>query len=94
MSASTDFRTKQPSVIEFLTLEGCVPIEIHRRMKAVYGDGCTDVNNVCKWVRRAKSCCAVEMSVSVEHRSGRPIYVTRDENQCGVDAMMQEKSPN
>jgi len=67
-----------------------VPIKIHRRMKAVYGDGCMDVKNVRKWVRRAKSCCAGEMSVVDEHGSGRPISVTRDENQCRVDAMIQE----
>jgi len=75
---------------EFLTLEGCAPIEIHRRMKAVYGDGCMDVKNVPKWVRRAKSCCASEMSVLDEHRPGRPISVTRDKNQCRADAMIQE----
>jgi len=62
-------------------------------MKAVYGDGCTDVKKVCKWLRHAKSCCAGEMSVSDEHRSGRPISVTRDENQCRVDAMIQENHP-
>ena len=59
-------------------------------MKAVYGGGCMDVKNVRKWVRRAKSCCAGEMSVLDEHRPGRPISVTRDENQCRVDAMIQE----
>ena len=59
-------------------------------MKAVYGDDCVDVKNVCKWVRCAKSCCAGEMSVLDEHRSGRPISVTRHENQCRVDAMIQE----
>jgi len=74
-------------VIEFLTLEGCAPIKIHRRMKEVYGDGCMDVKNVCKWVRQLKSCYAGEMSVLDEHRAGRPISVTRDENQCRVDAM-------
>jgi len=90
MSASTDFCIKQLSVIEFLTLEGCAPVEIHRRMKAVYGDDCMDVKNVCKWVRHAKSCYAGEISVLDEHRSGRPISVTHDENQCRVDAMIQE----
>ena len=77
-------------MIEFLTLEGCAPIEIHRRMKAVYGDGCIDVKNVRKWVRHAKSCRAGEMSVLDEHRPGRNISVTRDENKCRVDAMIQE----
>jgi hypothetical protein len=59
-------------------------------MKAVYGDDCMDVKNVCKWVWHAKSCYAGEMSVLDKHRSGRPISVTRDENQCRVDAMIQE----
>ena len=49
-----------------------------------------DVKNVRKWVRRAKSCCASETSVLDEHRPGRPISVTRDENKCRVDAMIQE----
>jgi hypothetical protein len=48
MSASTDFRIKQQPVIEFLTQEGCAPIEIQRCTKAVYGDGCMDVKNVRK----------------------------------------------
>ena len=76
--------------MEFLTLEGCGPVEIHRRMKAIYGDGCVDVKNVRKWVRRTKSCCAGKVSVLDEHISGRPISVTRDENHCRVDAMIQE----
>ena len=86
MSASTDFRIKQRSV----TLEGCAPIEIHRHMKTVYGDGCMDVKNVRKWVRRARSRCAGKMSVLDEYRPGRPISVTRDESQCRVGAMIQE----
>ena len=47
-----------------------MPIKIHRHMKTVYGDGCMDVKNVRKMVRRAKSCCAGEMGVLDEHRSG------------------------
>jgi len=77
-------------MIEFLTLEDCAPLETHRRMKAVFGDGCMDVKNVRKWVRHAKSCCTGEMSVLDEHRPVRPISVTRDENQCRVDAMIKE----
>jgi len=74
---------------EFLTLEGCAPIEIHRRVKAFYGDGCVDVKNVRKWFRRTKSSFAGEMIVLDEHRPGRPISVTRDENQCRVDVTIQ-----
>ena len=58
-------------------------------MKAVYGDDGMDVKNVRKWVRRAKNCCAGEMSVLDEHRSGRPVSVPRDKNQYTVDATIQ-----
>ena len=88
MSTKSELRIKQRSVIEFLTLEGCAPIEIYRRMKAIYGDGCMDVKNVRKWVRCAKSCSRGKMSVFDEHRSGRPITVTNEENQRRVDAMI------
>ena len=42
---------KQCTVIEFLTAEKAPPIEIHRRMQAVYGDRCVDVSTVRRWVR-------------------------------------------
>ena len=77
-------------MIEVLALEGCAPVEIHRHMKPVYGDGCVDVKNVRKCVRRAKSCSAGEISVLDKHRPGRLVSVTREENQCRVDAMIQE----
>jgi hypothetical protein len=66
------------------------PIEIHRRTKAVYGNGCMDVKNDRKWVRHAKSCYAGEMRVLDEHRPGQPISVTCVKNQRRVDAMIQE----
>jgi len=59
-------------------------------MKAVYGDGCMDAKNICKLAQCVKSCCAGEMSALDEHRSGRLISVTCEENQCRVDAMIQE----
>ena len=40
------FGSKQRAVIEFLTAEKVPPIEIHRRMQAVYGDQCVDVSTV------------------------------------------------
>ncbi|GFT29523.1 hypothetical protein TNCV_2020841 [Trichonephila clavipes] len=46
MTTPIDGHIKQRSVIQRLTQEGCSPIEIHRRMKVVYGDGCVDVRNV------------------------------------------------
>jgi len=46
----SDVRFKQRAVIEFLTAEKVPPIEIHRRMQAVYGDQCVDVTAVRRWV--------------------------------------------
>jgi hypothetical protein len=54
MEEFSDVRFKQRVVIEFLTAEKVPPIEIHRRMQAVYGDQCVDVGTVRRWVRRFK----------------------------------------
>jgi hypothetical protein len=40
MEEFSDARFKQRAVIELLTKEKVPPIEIHRRMQAVYGDHC------------------------------------------------------
>jgi hypothetical protein len=40
------------SIIRFLTSEGVKPIEIHRRMKAKYGDACLSQQQVYKWSRK------------------------------------------
>jgi transposase len=47
----SDVRFKQSAVIEFLTAEKVLPIEIQRRMQAFYGDRCVDVSTVRRWVR-------------------------------------------
>jgi hypothetical protein len=52
MEEFSDVRLKQRAVIE-LTAEEVPPIEIHRRMQAVYGDQCV-VSSVRRWVRRFK----------------------------------------
>ena len=54
MEEFSDVRFKQRAVVEFLTAEKFPPIEIHRRMQAVYGDECIDVSTVKSWVRRFK----------------------------------------
>ena len=54
MEEFSDVRFKQRAVIEFLTTEKVHPIEIHRRMQAVYGDQYVDVSTVRLWVRRFK----------------------------------------
>ena len=54
MEEFSHVRFKQRAVIEFLAAEKVPPIEIHRRMQAVYGDQCVDVSAVRRWVRRFK----------------------------------------
>jgi len=56
MEEFSDVRFKQRAAIEFLTAEKVPPIEIHRRMQAVYGDQCVDVSTVLgKAVEEVKS---------------------------------------
>jgi len=47
------------------------PIEIHRRMQAVYGDQCADVSTVRRWVRRFKDGERGQANLSDKTRSGR-----------------------
>jgi hypothetical protein len=54
MEEFSDVPFKQRDVIEILTAEKVPPIEIHRRMQAVYGDQCVDVSTVRRWVGRFK----------------------------------------
>jgi hypothetical protein len=61
MGGSNDIRFKQRAVIEFFTAEDVSPIEIHRRMQAVYGDQCVDVGTVRRW---AKICKKIRMRKS------------------------------
>ena len=53
MASAMDICLKQRVVIEFLTAEGCSPIEIHTRMKAVYDESCSGVSTVRRWARRS-----------------------------------------
>jgi hypothetical protein len=55
MEEFSDVQFKQRSVTEFVTAEKVPPIEIHRKMQAVYGDQCVDVSIVRCWVRLFKN---------------------------------------
>ena len=46
MEELSNVRFKQRAVIEFLIAKKVPPIEIHRRMQAVYGDQSVDVSTV------------------------------------------------
>ena len=54
MEEFSDVWFKQHAVIEFLTAGKVPPIEVHRRMQAIYGDQCVDVSAVRHWVRQFK----------------------------------------
>ena len=54
MEEFSDVRYKQRAVIEFLNAKKVPPIEIHRRIQAVYGDQCVGVSTVRRCVRRFK----------------------------------------
>jgi len=73
MEEFSDVRFKQRAVIEFLTAEKVPPIEIHRRMQAVYGDQCVDVSTVRCWVRRFKDGELGQADLSDKTQSGRPV---------------------
>jgi len=51
MEEFSDGRFKQRVVIELLTVEKVLPVEINGRMQAVCGDQCVDVSTVRRWVR-------------------------------------------
>jgi hypothetical protein len=55
-SSAMSTRVKQCAVIEFLTAEKVTPTEIHRRLKAVYGDDAVDRSTVNRWVIKFRGC--------------------------------------
>ena len=55
MEELSDIQFKQRAVIEFLTAEKVPPIEIHRRMQAIYSDQCVDVGTVRFFFFKGKS---------------------------------------
>jgi len=85
MEEFSDVRFKQRAVIEFLTADKVPPIEIHRRMQAVYGDHCVDVSTVRRWVRRFKDGELGQADLSDKTRSGRPVTVSDQVHQDGVE---------
>ena len=69
----SNVRFKQSAVVELLTAGKVPPIEIHRRMQAVYGGRCVDVSTVRRWVRRFKAGELGQADLSDKTRTGRPV---------------------
>jgi histone-lysine N-methyltransferase SETMAR len=74
------------AVIKFLMLEKITPIEIHRRITAVYGD-VLSVVAVRKWVRRFKD---GDLSLEDHARPGQAHVVVKPENVAAVDVLIQK----
>ena len=72
MEAGKDIRFKQRAVIEFLTTEGAAPIDIYRRMVAVYGDQTVDVSTVRRWARTCREGEPGSSDLGDKPRTGRP----------------------
>ena len=47
-------KLNQCAVIQFLSFERCQAVDIHRRMKAAYGDKCLSKTRVMEWARMFK----------------------------------------
>jgi len=88
MEEVSDVRFKQRAVIEFLTSEKVPPIEIHRRMQAVFGDQCVDVSTVRRWVRRFKDGESGQADLSDQTRSGRPVTASDQFHQDRVEELI------
>ena len=89
MASANDLLVKQRSVTEFLTAEGCSAVNIHQRMKSVYGDSCISDGVVRKWVRFFKGEDPEETIVRDRKRPGRPVSATDTTRQQQVDDMIR-----
>ncbi|GFS10872.1 histone-lysine n-methyltransferase setmar-like protein [Elysia marginata] len=90
MASSIILRLKQRAVIDLLTAEGCSPIEIYSRMKAVYGEMCLDVSTVRQWTRRSREENPSESAVHDQARTGRPLSASDSKHQSRVDQLIRE----
>ena len=88
----SDVRFKQLAVIEFLTVEKVCPIEIHRRMQAIYGDHCVDVSAVRHWVRRFRDEELGQANLSDKTQSGRPVTASDQLHQDHVEEHPRKSS--
>jgi len=88
MEEFSDVQFKQRAIIEFLTMEKVPPIEIQRRMQAIYGDQCVDVSIVRCWVRRFKDGELEQADLSDKTRSGRPVTASDQLNQDRIEELI------
>jgi len=89
MEVFSDVQFKQRAVIEFFTAEKFLPIEIHRRTQAVYGDQCADVSTIRRWVRRFKDGELGQADLSDKTLSGIPLTASDQLHQDLVEEMIR-----
>jgi len=87
--SSVSSRIKQRAVIEFLTHENEAPVEIHRRLLAVYDEQTVDISTVRRWVRKSKA-SGGKLDVTYQPRSGRPTTSTNEQNKQKVNELIRE----
>jgi len=88
MEEFSDVRFKQRAVIEFLPAEKVPPIELHKRMQAVYGDQCVDVSTVRHWVRWLKDGELGQADLSEKSQRGRPVTASDQLHQDHVEELI------
>ncbi|PNF31454.1 hypothetical protein B7P43_G03413 [Cryptotermes secundus] len=86
MASDIEVRMKEKCVIEFLTAEQIVPIDIHRHLLKVYGDNTVDVSTVRRWVVRFNS---GESEVHDKPRPGRPCSAATPHNERRLDQLIR-----
>ncbi|XP_025410784.1 uncharacterized protein LOC112683831 [Sipha flava] len=92
MEPSTDVlstKLKQRAVIEFLITENVNPTDIHRHLKAVYGNKTVDRSTVSHWVSKCKLDDPGKMNILDKHRDGRPVTVTDEKHRIQVDELIK-----
>ena len=89
MEEFSDIRFKQRAIIEFLTAEKVPPVEIQRRMQAIYGDQCVDVSTVRRWVRQFKDGEMGQADLSDKTRNGRSVTASDQLHQDRVEELIR-----
>ena len=91
MEEFSDVQFKRRAVTELLTADKVLPIDIHRRMQAVYGDQCVDVSTVRRWIRWFKDGEMGQAYLSDQTRNGRPAVASDHLNQDRVEKLIRGK---
>jgi transposase len=82
-------RLKKRAVTEFLSAENLTPAEIHRRLKAVYGENTVNRTTVNRWAIKFREYEPGSANIVDQPRSGRRVSVTDDKHQKQVDELIK-----